>query len=83
MMELRSEDPAPYIVRHPLLLESKPGRPCIEVRIVIQYGQERVQPVCAAAKHFCALVKTKALLPEDLEHIQALGFDVKVMQDVA
>ena len=53
----------------------------IKVRLAIQYGQERIYPVCPIAAHFAALAKAKTFTRHDVEHIKALGFQVVVMHE--
>ena len=40
------------------------------------YGVERVYPVCKKAKLFAAISGNKTLLPEDIELIKKLGYNL-------
>ena len=54
----------------------------IKVRIVSQYGNDRIFPVCEKAKKFCSIAKTSTLTDEAIKDIKALGYKVEVVQDV-
>ena len=40
------------------------------------YGVERVYPVCTKAKIFATISGNKTLLPEVIEHIKKLGYNL-------
>ena len=40
------------------------------------YGEERVYPVCNKAKLFARISGNKTLLPEDIELIKKLGYNL-------
>lgn len=54
----------------------------ITVRVVSVYGKETVYPVSEGAKHFASLCGTKTLTPAALSHIKALGFSIKIEQNL-
>jgi hypothetical protein len=54
----------------------------IQVRIVTQYGNKRIQPVCETAKRFARIAGTSTLTAEAINEIKALGYRVIVVQDV-
>lgn len=54
----------------------------IKVRIVSQFGNERIFPVCEKAELFCKIAGAKTLTRANIEHIKALGFDVEVVPEV-
>lgn len=53
----------------------------IQVRIVSQFGNERIFPVCETAKNFAAIAKCVTLTRDVIDHIKAIGFEVKVVHD--
>jgi hypothetical protein len=50
----------------------------VEVRDV--YGVSKVYPVCGEAQIFAAIAGTKTLRPEDIKHIQMLGYEIQIKQ---
>ena len=50
----------------------------VEIRDV--YGQPKVYPVCDKAQMFAQIAGTTTLLPQDIQRIQILGFEVLVKQ---
>lgn len=54
----------------------------IQVRIVSQFGNERVFPACFKAEEFCKIAGTATLTPQAIKSIKALGYVVNVAQDV-
>lgn len=54
----------------------------ITVRIVTQYGNERIFPACANAELFASIAGTKTLSRANIEHIKALGFAVEVAPEI-
>ena len=50
----------------------------VEIREV--YGQSKIYPVCDKAKIFADIAGTTTLLPQDIQRIQVLGFEVLVKQ---
>lgn len=52
----------------------------ITVRIIHQYGNERIQPICEKAHYFCDIARARTLTRADIEKIRLLGFSVKVEQ---
>lgn len=53
----------------------------IKVRIVSQYGQQRIQPVCEKALLFCRIANAKTLTDANVQAIKALGYTITVVQD--
>lgn len=53
----------------------------IKVRITVQYGNERIFPVCEKAELFAAIAGSKTLTRHVVEHIKALGYTVSVVQE--
>lgn len=53
----------------------------IKVRIVNQYGNQRIQPACEKAELFCKIANAKTLTPANITAIKALGYTVVVVQD--
>ena len=56
------------------------GNQNITVEIKDVYGVSKVYPVCDEAKIFAAIAGTKTLRPEDIKHIQTLGYAVEIKQ---
>jgi hypothetical protein len=54
----------------------------IAIKIVHQYGKERLFPACPNAELFCSIAKAKSLTRADIADIKALGFDVEVVPEV-
>lgn len=54
----------------------------IKVRIVSQFGQERIFPVCEKAELFCKIAGAKTLTRDNIGHIKALGYSVEVVPEV-
>ena len=54
----------------------------INVRIVSQYGQQRIFPDCPTAELFCSIAGSKTLTDGAIRDIKALGYSVNVVQDV-
>lgn len=52
----------------------------IIVRIVQQYGQQVVQPVCRTSEIFASIAGTKTITKPTLELIKQLGYEVRVEQ---
>lgn len=52
----------------------------IIVRLVNQYGQQNIVPVCDTAKVFAQLAGTKTLTPGAVKLIKQLGYTVNVEQ---
>lgn len=50
----------------------------IKIQIKNQYGQERVYPLCPAAKTFARIAGTATLTPDVIEQIKKLGYRVAV-----
>jgi hypothetical protein len=53
----------------------------IFVKIVNQYGEERIVPHCEEAKLFAAIAGTKTLTKVTVENIKLLGYTVRIAQD--
>ena len=54
----------------------------INVRIISQYGQQRVFPACPTADLFCSIAGSKTLTDSAVRDIKALGYIVNVVQDL-
>ena len=54
----------------------------IKVRIVFQYGHQRIFPACDKAELFCAIAGTTTLTDVAIKAIKELGYSVAVVQDV-
>jgi len=54
----------------------------IKVRIVSQFGNQRIFPACDKAELFCAISGTTTLTDAAIKAIKALGYTVTVVQDV-
>ena len=52
----------------------------IIVKIVSEYGQNRVYPVCKRAKIFATIAGTKTLTDQALKEIKNLCFAIQVQQ---
>lgn len=52
------------------------NKPPITVQIKPVYGNVLIYPVCANAKLFARLTKTKTLSKENLKDIESLGYEV-------
>tara|TARA_R100000781_G_C4058612_1_gene120247 strand:- start:253 stop:441 length:189 start_codon:yes stop_codon:yes gene_type:complete len=52
----------------------------IIVKIVSEYGQNRVYPVCKRAKIFATIAGTKTLTDQAVKEIKNLGFAIQVQQ---
>jgi hypothetical protein len=50
----------------------------IKIKIRIAYGHTLFDPACDSAKTFCAMLHTKTLTYEALNHIAALGYAIDV-----
>lgn len=55
----------------------------ISVRLVSQYGNERIQPACEKAELFCRIAGCKTLTQNMVRDIKALGYRVNVLPNVA
>jgi len=53
----------------------------IKVRVVSQYGNKRVFPVCAKAALFCDIADQGTLTDRTIKAIKALGYAVVVVAD--
>lgn len=51
----------------------------INVRIVSQYGQQRIFPACHTAELFCSIAGAKTLTDSAIRDIKALGYTVNVV----
>lgn len=54
----------------------------IKVRIVSQFGNQRIFPACDKAELFCTVAGTTTLTDAAIKSIKALGYAVTVVQDV-
>jgi hypothetical protein len=54
----------------------------IKVRIVSQFGNQRIFPACDKAELFCAIAGSRTLTDAAIKAIKALGYAVTVVQDV-
>ena len=54
----------------------------IIVRVTNVYGNRTVYPVCSKAKIFAMLANTKTLTTPSLELIKALGYEIRLQQEV-
>ena len=54
----------------------------IEVRIINQYGMERIFPVCDKAVEFSKIAGTSTLTPAAIKSIKSLGYEVIVVYGV-
>ena len=54
----------------------------IVVRLVSQYGVDRIFPVCSNASRFAAIAGTKTLSPAVLAQVFKLGFAINVGNDL-
>ncbi len=54
----------------------------ITVKIVSQYGTQRVLPVCDNAKLFAAIAGTATLTESTIRAIKSLGYAIEVAQDI-
>ena len=54
----------------------------IKVRIVSQYGNQRIFPICEKAKLFCTIAGTTTMTDAAIKAIRALGYAVSVVQDI-
>lgn len=50
--------------------------PTITVEVKHNYGTPTAYPLCATAKTFAAIAKTKTLTAADLHRIKSLGFEI-------
>lgn len=50
--------------------------PTITVQVKHIYGAPTAYPLCANAKTFAAIAKTKTLTAADLHRIKSLGYDI-------
>ncbi|MES3022759.1 MAG: hypothetical protein V4857_14370 [Pseudomonadota bacterium] len=48
----------------------------IKVKVVSEYGKQRVRPVCAKAELFCSIAGSKTLTDSQIQDIKALGYAV-------
>jgi hypothetical protein len=65
-------------------LHNKP-RECImeiKVRIVSQFGNQRIFPLCEKAKLFCEIAGTTTLTEHAIKAIKKLGYTVSVVQEI-
>lgn len=53
----------------------------IKVRVVSEFGRQRIQPVCDKAKLFCQIAGTKTFTDKHICAIKALGYKVTVIHD--
>ena len=51
----------------------------IKVKIVSEYGNRRVKPVCDKAHLFCAIAGGSTLTDSMVKHIKALGYTISVV----
>lgn len=54
----------------------------IVVKVVSQYGQKVIVPVCMSAITFADIAGTKTLTKESIKLIQSLGYAVNVKQEI-
>ena len=54
----------------------------IKVRIISQFGNQRIFPACEKAELFCSIAGTATLTDAAIKAIKALGYAVTVVQDV-
>jgi hypothetical protein len=54
---------------------------CISVRIVNQYGNERIMPVCDTAHKLLAVCGTKTFSRLQITNIKALGYTVTAVTE--
>ena len=54
----------------------------IKVRIVSQFGNQRIFPACDKAELFCTIARTTTLTDDAIKAIKTLGYAVLVVQDV-
>ena len=54
----------------------------IKVRIISQFGNQRIFPACETAELFCVISGTTTLTDEAIKAIKKLGYTVSVVQDV-
>jgi hypothetical protein len=54
----------------------------IQVRIVSQYGNERIFPVCDNAKLFADIAGDRTLTMANIQRIKKLGYTVEVIHKV-
>jgi hypothetical protein len=54
----------------------------IKVRIVSQFGNQRIFPACDKAELFCTIAGTTTLTDSAIKAIKSLGYTVTVVQDV-
>lgn len=48
----------------------------IYVKVVMQYGTERLYPACKQAEHFTAIAGTKTLSRDNIKNIKSLGYKI-------
>ena len=54
----------------------------IKVKIISQYGNQRIFPACAKAELFCKIAGATTLTDDRIQAIKALGYAVTVVHDV-
>ena len=54
----------------------------IKVRIVSQFGNQRIFPACDKAELFCVIAGTTTLTAAAIKAIKALDYAVTVVQDI-
>jgi len=54
----------------------------IKVRIVSQFGNQRIFPACEKAELFCTISRTTTLTDAAILAIKALGYAVSVVHDI-
>ena len=52
------------------------------VKIITQYGTERIQPACVIAQTFTRIAGTKTLSRSHIADIKALGYKINVVAAV-
>lgn len=54
----------------------------VSVKIRTIYGKEYIYPGCSISEGFCKLLEQKTLTRDNIDKIKALGYKIKVIQEV-